>query len=104
MWNEPSPELLASIPPFYASEKTALVNKLIYLHFYVGECNWYVAEYNGKDTFFGYAHLGDPQSAEWGYFSFQELREIRVNNVLEVDYDPHWTPKPTRKIPRIIQR
>lgn len=86
MWNEPNKERLDKIPRLYETEKTPVDEKLIYLHFFIGGCDWYVAEYDGDDTFWGYAILnGDLQNSEWGYFSFSELRAIRVKGGVEVD-------------------
>lgn len=60
--------------------KYPLQDKLIYRHFFIGGRAWYVAEFDGDDLFFGYVILnGDYQGAEWGYFSFSELKEIKVN-------------------------
>lgn len=79
MWNIPSQEILDKIPRLYETENIPLENKQIYLHFFIGNCHWYIAEYDGEDIFFGYAILnGDLQNAEWGYISFSELREIKI--------------------------
>jgi hypothetical protein len=75
--------------------------KVIYEHFFIGGCDWYIAEYDGDDLFFGYADLGDPLSAEWGYISYQELREVKVGPGFEVDRDLHWTPKKAKEIEKI---
>ena len=65
MWNPPSQTRLSKIPKLYATEGIALKDKLIYLHFFNGDCDWYIAEYNGEDLFWGYAILnGDLQNAE----------------------------------------
>lgn len=86
MWNEPSKERLDKIPRLYETEKIPIEEKLIYLHFFIGSCDWYVAEFDGDDTFWGYAILnGDLQNAEWGYFSFAELRDYVLKGVFEVD-------------------
>lgn len=86
MWNVPSKERLDKIPRLYATEKVPVPDKLIYLHFFIGSCDWYIAEYDGDDTFFGYAILnGDLECAEWGYVSFAELKEVRVQGWCEVD-------------------
>ena len=78
MWNEPTPEELEKLPPLYATEDAPLEEKTIYMHFFAGPCDWWVAEYSPQERlFFGYADLGDPQMAEWGYVSFDELRELR---------------------------
>ena len=85
MWNIPDIARLARIPRLYGSEEIPLSEKCIYLHFLVGGCDWYVAEYDGKDLFFGYAILNnDYQMAEWGYFSFAELKTLSISGI-EVD-------------------
>ena len=43
MWNEPTKEQLAKIPGLYETEGIPLKDKLIYLHFFIGGCDWYVA-------------------------------------------------------------
>lgn len=91
MWNKPSKEQLAQIPTLYANEHINLEDKIIYLHFFLGRCDWYVAEFDGQDTFFGYVNLGDPHNAEWGYFSFSELQEINIKG-FEIDTDLYWQP------------
>ncbi len=80
MWNTPSNERLNKIPRLYETEHQPLADKLIYLHFFIGGSDWFVAEFDGEDLFFGYAILnGDRQNAEWGYFSFTELKSIDIN-------------------------
>jgi len=85
MWNEPTPEQLAKLPNLYETEKVPLKDKPIYIHFFIGDCDWFVSEYDGEDLFFGYAITGNPIFAEWGYMSFQELKQIRVPPGIEVD-------------------
>jgi hypothetical protein len=81
MWNEPNEERLAAIPPLYESESIPLKEKTIHLHFFIGGCDWYIAEYDDDDLFFEYAILNDMQNAEWGYVSFSELKSINNSRV-----------------------
>ncbi|MCF8074025.1 MAG: hypothetical protein K9K66_10805 [Desulfarculaceae bacterium] len=93
MWNEPSQVRLDAIPRIYETEGVALNDKMIHLHFFLGGCDWYVAEFDGEDIFFGYVILNqDHQNAEWGYFSFKELKAIRIDGFIEVDCETeeHW--------------
>lgn len=85
MWNEPTKERLGKVPKLYETENVPLKDKLIYLHFFIGGCDWYVAEFDGDDLFWGFAHLGDDQCAEWGYISYRELRSIKIDGWLEID-------------------
>ncbi|SHL36694.1 hypothetical protein SAMN02745216_05077 [Desulfatibacillum alkenivorans DSM 16219] len=100
MWNIPSPERLARIPRLYDTEGIPVEDKLIYLHFFIGGCHWYIAEYDGDDLFFGYAVLnGDYLNAEWGYVSFSELKSVKVG-WLEVDCEAEdaWRVRPAREV------
>ena len=101
MWNIPSKNRLNSIPKLYETESIPLSEKPIHLHFFIGGCDWYIAEYDGNDLFFGYAILnGDLVNAEWGYISFQELKSLK-SGFAEVDHDLHWEVVKANKVPLI---
>ena len=101
MWNVPTSEKLATIPRLYATENVPLKDKIIHMHFFIGGCDWYIAEFDGEDLFFGYAILnGDTQNAEWGYISFSELKEIN-NRGIEIDNDLYWEPQTASRIEKI---
>ena len=86
MWNTPTEDRLSRIPKLYETEHVPLQEKLIHLHFFIGSCDWYVAEYDGEDLFWGFAILNDDfQNAEWGYISFSVLKAINVGGWLEID-------------------
>jgi hypothetical protein len=86
MWNTPTEDRLSRIPRLYETEHIPLQEKLIHLHFFIGGCDWYIAEFDGEDLFWGFAILNDDlQSAEWGYISFSELKSIKVGGWLEID-------------------
>ena len=102
MWNEPSEEQLAKIPKLYETDFIEFQDKLIYAHFFIGGCDWFVAEFDGEDLFFGYAILSnDLQNAEWGYFAFSELKSIKINGWHEIDHDLHWQVKQASAIEKI---
>lgn len=103
MWNEPSQERLARIPRLYETEFIPLKDKLIYLHFFIGGCDWYIAEFDGDDLFFGYAILNnDFDCAEWGYVSFSDLKEISIHGIeIDCELEEFWPPTPASQIPRI---
>ena len=102
MWNKPTSEELAKLPVFYSTEEVPLKEKIIYMHFFIGGCDWYATEYDAeKQLFFGFAILNnDYEMAEWGYFSLRELDELKVE-FLEVDRDLHFTPKKAYGIEKI---
>ena len=104
MWNEPSKERLDKIPRLYETEEVPLEGKLIHLHFFIGGCDWYIAEFDGEDLFWGYAILNnDFQNAEWGYISLSALKEIKSEGWLEVDCEPEkgWKVKKASEIKKI---
>ena len=101
MWNPPSEESLRQIPKLYVTEAIPAKEKVIWLHFFFGSCDWYVAEYDGEDLFFGFAVLNDDlPNSEWGYFTLSELADINIHG-FEVDCELHWKPTPAGAIDRI---
>lgn len=100
MWNKPSREQLAELPKLYETDGIDCKDKMIRLHFFIGGCDWYVTEFDGQNTFFGFANLNDPQNAEWGYFTLSELDTINIHGI-EIDNDLHWQP---RKFSDVWQR
>jgi len=104
MWNIPKQQRLKTIPRLYETEHMPLEDKLIHLHFFIGGCDWYIAEFDGNDLFFGFAILNnDLQNAEWGYISFGELKSIRIQNWLEIDCETEevWQVKKASAIEKI---
>ena len=104
MWNAPSQDNLARIPRLYETEHFSLHEKDIYLHFFIGGCDWYISEYDGDDTFFGFCILNeDLINAEWGYVSFSELKSLQIDGCLEVDCEREewWDVKKASKIEKI---
>ncbi len=99
MWNIPSSKQLSFIPSLYATEGVPLKDKVVFMHFFIGGSDWYAMEFDGKDTFFGFAILNqDFDMAEYGYFSFTELKSIKLNGWLEVDFDLYWDPRPASEV------
>lgn len=104
MWNEPTPEELHRLPRLYETEKTPWRSKLIYEHFFIGGCDWWAAEYDPANRlFFGYAMLHrDYDNAEWGYFSFDEMRAVSIMG-LEIDRDLFWRVRKAGEVELIAQ-
>ena len=49
MWNKPNSEELSKIPGLYSSEQIPLKEKVIYMHFFLGGCDWYASEYEPEE-------------------------------------------------------
>jgi len=102
MWNESTEVELAKIPRLHEIEDVPAKDKVIHLHFFLTASDWYIVEYDGDDIFFGFVCLnGWTDLAEWGYISFKELKELKVDASfsingqktlipLEVDRDLNW--------------
>ena len=117
MLNPPPQENLDQLPRLYANEKTQtpIAAIIIHAHFFVAGFDWWIAEYDGDDIFWGFANLNDDLCAEWGYISFAELKSIGTSGMsasvtdadtgqligrlpLFVEWDEYWKPKPFREI------
>ena len=117
MLNPPPQEVLNQLPRLYANEKTqtSISDIILHLHFFVAACDWWIAEYDGDDIFWGFVNLGDDLCAEWGYVSYDELKSVGQSGLsvpvtdattgeligrlpLFVEYDEYWQPKPFREI------
>lgn len=94
----PTAQEVAGIPRMYATEDVRAADKILHLHYFVGGCDWWFAEYDpATGEGFGYACLGDPQNAEWGYTDLAELEAVSVHGGLAVvERDLHWTPVSAR--------
>lgn len=104
MWNPPSKEILSKLPRLYETEHVSLKDKTIHLHFFIGGCDWFIAEFDGHDLLWGYAILNnDFDCAEWGYISLEELKSIRIPPGIEVDFDLHWNLRPASQIDKICR-
>lgn len=102
MWNQPTAERLANIPDLYETESIPLKDKLIHCHFFLGNSDWYVAEFNGSDTFFGFVILnGNCTHAEWGYFTLRKLDQIYVRGYGEVEFDEWWQVRSASQVKKI---
>jgi hypothetical protein len=101
MWNIPSKDTLATTPRLYATEHLPLQDKVIHLHFFIGGCDWYIAEFDGDDLFWGFAILNnDFINAEWGYISFSELNDINIKGY-QIDYDQYWKVRKSFEVDKI---
>lgn len=93
----PEAEALAAIPPLYATEALALQDKIVHLHYFAGESDWWIAELDPETgEGFGYARLGGFSSGEWGYVALPELEQVHVSTCagdMVVERDLGWTPR-----------
>lgn len=92
MLNKPTEHELRQLPRLYSTENVPAADKIIHMHFFLGSSDWFAVEYDGEDTFFGFAIVNDDEAnAEWGYFSLSELAAINFLG-FEIDRDVYWKP------------
>ena len=103
MWNKPTNVQLQKLPARYATERIPEDDKIVRMHFFLGGSDWYAVEYDCLDRlFFGYAILNnDLHNSEWGYFSFDELRNLRTSQGFEVERNLQWKPTKALEIDNI---
>lgn len=94
----PPAGLAATLPAFYATEGVECEDKIIYAHYFLAPVgDWWIAEYRPETgEAFGYASLGIPGCAEWGYIALDELERLNTRGMV-VERDLHWTPTPARE-------
>lgn len=103
MINEPTQQQLTQISKLYETEGIPLKEKTIYIHFQFDNSHWYIAEFDGYDTFFGFAILnGDLEMAEWGHIPFSDLKSINIWG-LQIQNDPEWKIKKASEVELICK-
>lgn len=96
MYNEPTEEELNKVPKLYDTENIPLPERDVYFHFFCGNSDWWILEYDPKNRlFFGIAKIFE---CELGYISFDEMRDVRVFGAMEVDRDLHFGIKKIKEI------
>lgn len=91
-------EIEETLPPLYATENIAIKNKIVKVKFFSPDTNWtwYGVEFDKLNRiFFGYV-CGIAK--EWGYFSLDELEEVKGPLGLHIERDLHFKEQPFGKI------
>ena len=91
--------ILNKIPTLYATDGTAFADKICHVKFFHPMCQmtWFATEFDPKTgLFFGWVENG--QMSEWGNFSLQEMKSLRVRG-LGMERDMWFKPKAMKDIP-----
>ncbi len=90
------PSIRKLLPPLYSNEDVD--DPLARVKFFTPWTNWtwYAIEFDGKDIFFG---LVVGHERELGYFSLNELREVRGPAGLTIERDLWFEPTPLSECP-----
>ena len=90
--------MLKSIPALYATEDISLAEKTLHAHYFLGACDWYVAELDPETGLaFGHAALG-MGFPEWGYFNLVEMEVTVAHEWLVIERDLHFTPQTSQEL------
>jgi hypothetical protein len=88
--------IAATIPPLYGQEKVK--DQIAHVKFFTPWSNWtwYVTEYDPSQALcFG---LVEGMKTELGYFSLDELEDVKGPFGLRIERDLYFTPTPLSKI------
>lgn len=101
-----SEHLASKIPPLYYTENILPANRVLYLHLMLNSYHWYIAEFDRRETFFGFTmtldHSGNPTRGQWEYFSLGKLTTIQVGSAV-VEIDPGWQVRSANAVEYIVQ-
>jgi hypothetical protein len=96
MLHEPTEEELNKVPLLYKTDGTPLSERNVYFHFFCGNSDWWILEYDPKDRlFFGIAKIF---VYELGYISLDEMKEVKAFGLMEVERDLNFEVKKIKKI------
>ena len=96
MLNEPTEEELSKVPLLYKTERIPLSERDVYFHFFCGNSDWWILEYDPNDRlFFGIAKIF---VYELGYISFDEMKDAKAFGVMEVERDLNFGVKKVKDV------
>ena len=95
--------ILKRLPALYSQDNNP--DPMVHVKFFGGgAASWYVTEYDGKDTFFGYVDLG-PDYPELGYFTLSELQAAKFPPFgLGIERDRYFTPRPLSQVKAQVEQ
>jgi hypothetical protein len=98
--------ILKDLPPLYGTEEIPLKDKIARIKFF-DPCGAYTAyivegsQEEGDFIMWGWATFGDPDCAEFGYVSLNEISSVRNRFGLGIERDLYWKPTRLGDIPEI---
>jgi hypothetical protein len=90
------PEIAATLPPLYSQEEQG-DNAIAVVKFFTPWTNWtwFASEYSPEERLCFGVVVGHER--ELGYFSLDELEEIRGPGGLTIERDLYWKPRPLKE-------
>ena len=93
--------LIKQMPTLDESASLKIEEQFAYVKIFnpMGSQTWYLTSYSEDEHLaFGFVNLGDPQMAELGYISMQELEEIRLPFGLKLERDLGFDKMPLQEL------
>ena len=88
--------ILKKVPALYSQDGKGM-DAIAYAKFFnpCGSQSWFMSEYD-PETGLAFGYVTGTPFPELGYFSLDELAEIRLPMGLYIERDIHFTPKPLK--------
>lgn len=85
-------DIVPTIPPLYATENQS--DPIVHVKLFTPDSSWtsLITEYDPEQRLCFGLVIGHDR--EFGYFSLDELQQIRGHLGLPIERDLHWTPQP----------
>ena len=96
-------ETLLKKQGYTGSKKTNEIDVIFKLFNPTGHGTWYVYEHIEDDIYMAFVNLGDPQFAELGTISLDELKKLRLPFGLGIERDRGFSPRNLKEIMDIVQ-
>ena len=91
-------EILETIPKLYDTEEQK--DPIVYVKLFLSGFTWYITELSiDEDIAFGY--VVSTYGSELGYFSLNEIKELKSSLGLKVERDLYFKPTPLSKIKKL---
>ncbi|WP_022669480.1 hypothetical protein [Desulfospira joergensenii] len=97
-----SADTLADLPDLFTNEETPFKNRLIQLHLFSFQADWFICEYNPAwQNFYGMmVFRNDFKNARWGYFTLPELEEL--SKVTEIHWNKNFIPRAVKDLKPLV--
>jgi len=86
-------EIRAKLPKLYSQENNRDPMVVVKYFSPFSQATWFVTEFDGEDTMFGWADLGFGEG-ELGYISLSELDTLNRRGLPLIERDCYWKPVP----------
>jgi hypothetical protein len=99
-------ELIKQIPTLAETDELGIEESFAYAKFFnpMGNHQWFITAYDPEQNLaFGYVNLNDPQMAELGYISIQEIENIKLPFGMTIERDRGFSKMPLTEVMDAIQ-